>query len=209
MALQDEYKRGQDFLPGGWDFGEQGGLGGRGTKSHGRGAYGLPEAFSGWRAPARYAFTTASDFMDKAQPLADYYKGEMGKDYSGSLQEMSRTSIERGASESQRMGQQASTRAGLGGSVSSPWDSFQTQIRMMASSGQMGIAAQQAEIQARGMKDRAALNLYNVYSGMYQAQMAPAQIQAAGGGNVPVGGAGPSYLQGGAQFIQGAAGAGG
>lgn len=155
----------------------------------------FPGPISNWPSAAQYAFAPAMQFGQDTQGIADYFKGEMNKDYSGELFNLARRQIDVGLSEGKRLGTEASTRAGFGGSAGSGNESFSSMMRMIAGSGQMGIAAQNAELAARGMRSEAAQNLYNIMTGRYQAMMAPAQLRVTGQARVPVSAGGPSLLE--------------
>lgn len=161
----------------------------------GSGLYGLPKAFSGWSAPARYAFAPALSYAQQAQPAIDYYKGEMGKDYGKQLYSLSSDIYESQAKDTRRKTEQGLARAGYGGGGAiSPFASLQVQQEAAARSGALGQAARESVLQAQAMKSQAANNYMNSIASYMQALLVPAQLQSASSAKNPVGSVGPSLI---------------
>lgn len=190
-----------DYAPQGFFGGGEGGpygkfkdATGKGTQP-GAGMYGLPRAFSGWGAPARYAFGPAMQYVDQMRPVADYYKGEMGKDYGADLYSRSSDIYEAQNKDAARRRQQGLARAGYGGGGAvSPFAAMQVQQEAAARAGALGSAAREAVFQAQAMRSEAARGYGNSLSSIYQALLAPAQIQASRSSKVPLGQTGPSLV---------------
>ena len=158
----------------------------------GAGAYNLPQAFDYWDAASRYAVPVAQGFLQETQPTADFFKGELGKDYSGILFNQARNQIDTGDRETGRMRTQAMTRSGLSGNAVSPLAMMQLEQEQMARSGALGRASQMAVMQAQQMKSMAARGVHDIAASRMQALLAPARFQSAHGTETPMGYAGPS-----------------
>ncbi|MBM3276067.1 MAG: hypothetical protein FJZ00_13020 [Candidatus Sericytochromatia bacterium] len=179
------------------------------STQHGAGMYGLPRAFSGWGAPAKYSFGPTMQYVDQMQPVADYYRGEMGKDYGTDLYSRSSDIYEAQNKDASRRRQQGLARAGYGGGGAvSPFAALQVQQEAAARAGALGSAARESVLQAQAMRSEAARGYGNTLSSIYQAMMAPAQMQAARSAKVPIGPTGPSLvgpaMQLGASFLSAA-----
>lgn len=195
MALSDYNP--QDFF-GGDSSGSGGFFGKYGSSSgnaKGGGLYGLPKAFSGWSGAAKYAFAPAMQYAEQSQPIMDYYKGEMGKDYESDLYNRSSEVYEAQNKDATRRRQQGLARAGYGGGGAvSPFAALQVQQEAAARAGALGTAAREAVMQAQAMRSEAARGYGNSLSSVFQALLTPAQIQASRGARVPLGPTGPSII---------------
>lgn len=166
----------------------------------------FPRWMQEWSGPAKYAMGPSNQFSQDLNPLIDFFRKEAGSDIYGSLMERSRGQIETQGNEAERSQKQSLGRAGYGSQGASPMDAFLTQTRMMAGAGQMGLAAQTAELMARQYRSEATANLHNLLSSRLQAQMIPAHLQASRTSQVPVSGGGPGFLQGAGSFLGGLSG---
>lgn len=152
----------------------------------------LPSWMGRWGAAARFSTGPVSEYREGLQPIIERFRGEMGTNMYGTLMERSRGQIESQGREAERYSKQAQGRAGYGSQGASPFDAFQTQLRMMAQSGQLGLAAQQAELSARDYQNQAGGMLQQLLQSRMQAELIPAQF--AQGGQVPVGGGMPPWM---------------
>lgn len=152
----------------------------------------LPSWMGKWGPGARFSTGPVSEYREGLQPIIDRFRGEMGTNLYGTLMERSRGQIETGGREAERMQKQSLGRAGYGGQGASPFDAFQTQLRMLAQSGQLGLAAQQAELSARDYQNQAGAMLERLLQSRMQAELMPVQI--AQGHQVPVGGGVPPWM---------------
>lgn len=183
---------------------------GAGDNRKGAGLYGLPPAFAGWSAPARYSFAPSLQFAEGAQQAADFYGGEMNKDYSKDLFSKSSDVYEAQARGARRKGEQGLARSGYSGTggTSSPFASLQVQQEGMARAGALGSAARESVLNAQQIRSEAGRNYLNTLSQQLQALLVPAHLQAAAKGKVPTGGVGPnlipSAMNAGAAFLNAA-----
>ena len=165
-----------------------------GFGERGQGAYGLPDAFTGWEAGARYSFLPALQYAQGLQPAIQHYQGALGKDWSSDLYGQSADAINAQFRGGRRLQDQSLARAGYrGGATTSPFAAFQIQQEAAARSGQLGNAARMSVLQAQQMKDEAARGLQNTLASQMQALLAPAQFQSSISAKVPTQ-AGPSLL---------------
>lgn len=161
---------------------------------YGAGLYGLPNAFQGWSGPARYAFGPGLAFSQQAQPAIDYYKGEMGKDYSSILYSQSADTINAQQDAARRQGQQRLAQAGYGGGgLISPFAGLQVQQENLARAGALGSAARSSILQAQQMRSESARNYLNSIAQNMQALLTPAQLEISRSAKVPTTG-GVSYI---------------
>lgn len=166
---------------------------GAGDNRLGAGMYNLPQAFAGWSGAARGAFGPALDYASKVQPVADYYKGEMGKDYQADLYGRSSDIYDAQQKDASRKGQQGLARAGYGGGGAvSPFAALQVQQEAAARAGTLGSAARESVLQAQQMKSEAGRNYMNSLSSYLQAMLVPYQLQSQSISKVPGAPMGPS-----------------
>lgn len=178
-----------------------------GQDQFGTGMRGLPGTFRGWNAAARYGFGPAMQYDQRMRPVAQFFQGEMNRDYGKELYGISSDIAETQFTEARRQGQQQMTRAGYGGGGAvSPMASLQLSQEAEARSGALGLAARQAVLQAQQMRMGAAQNLQNVQANRMQAMLTPAMMQRAGTARGPMPSMGPSLVGPAQQFAQGAAG---
>jgi len=155
----------------------------------------LPSAFHKWRGAARFAIPNAMQYTSQMQPVTDFYSGQMNEDWAKVLQGMASDQLETQFSEAGRKQQEGLTRAGYGGgSTVSPLASMALQNEAQARAGAFGPAAQQAVIHAQAMQSEAARNLQNAYSSLFQAWLAPSQLQTTATAKSPAGPVGPSLI---------------
>lgn len=162
---------------------------------YGAGLYGLPDAFTGWSGPARYSLGPALSFSAESQPAIDYYKGQLGKDYSKELFGLSSDVYEGQAKSGRAAQEQGLARAGYGGGGAlSPFAGLQVQLETQARAGALGNAARQSVLQAQQIQAEASRSYLNAISQRLQALLTPAQLQNAGATKTPAGQIGPSYI---------------
>ena len=189
MANISDFYGGEDFGPN-RDYKP-----GPGGSNSGSGMYGLPKAFSGWSGPARYAFAPAMQYAEDAAPIAEFYKGEMDKDYQKDLYSRSSDIYEAQSKDAGRKRTQGLARAGYGGGGAvSPFAALQVQQEAAARAGALGSAARESVFQAQAMRSEAARNYGNTLSSVFQALLTPAQIQASRKSRVPLGNTGPGII---------------
>ena len=150
----------------------------------GSGIRGLPSTFKGWKGPARYAIGQGANFVQQTNPIADYFKTEMGKDYQGQLYGMSSDASSTALSDASTMQKGALSRAGYGGGSGgvSPFAALSLQNEAQARSGALGDAARQSVFLAQQMRSTAAINFGNILGRQNDAMMRGAYIQAGGQG---------------------------
>lgn len=166
----------------------------------------FPKWMQDFSLPAKYAMGPTNQFSQDISPLIEHFKKEAGSDIYGSLMERSRGQIETQGREQERAQKQALGRSGYGSQGASPMDAFLTQTRMMAGAGQLGLAAQTAELMSRQYRNEATQNLHNLLASRLQSQLIPAHLQASRTAQVPTSGGGPGFFQGAGSFLGGLSG---
>lgn len=165
-----------------------------GERYQGTGGSGLPEAFSHWDAASRYAFSPAMGYEQGLQPSLNFFKNQMGKDYTSELFSRSQDAINSQFRQAKSQRSQANARSGAGGGAGvSPMLQYQLNNEAAARAGALGQASRSAVLQAQQMRMQAAQGYQDSLANIYQAYMAPAYLQSAGTTKTPVGGGrGPS-----------------
>lgn len=159
----------------------------------GRGFHDLPNAYKRWSGPARQAVPGVAKYIEGVQPVKDYYKSELGKDYEDIFAQKGRRAVEGQFEDSRRRSSESFTRGGFaGGTVTSPLVAEQLALEDQSRAGAFGLAAQQAVVFAQQMKERAATGLQNIEANILNAWLVPGQMQQSTTARVPISDGGPS-----------------